>query len=1328
MRAGDTIDHRFQVELEVAAGGMGRIFRANDLQTGQPVAIKVLGYRDPRARERFLQEARMLAEIRHPGIVRYIAHGMMSTGAPYLAMEWLEGENLAQYLERIYAENTPAHLLDEPPRPAELAGAGVTIPQALQVGRRLASAVAELHKRGFVHRDIKPANLFLAGGSIEHVKLIDFGTVKHHVGGQPSEPGRLTGTPFYMSPEQARSDGQIGPPTDVWAIGCVLYECLTGFKAFWADNVIVVLTHILMDDPPPVQHLRRDIPDELAGLVMKSLSKAPEQRPADAKALADYLEHLSAAAGPVETAPRLIEWPTGTAPVVVPGTLTEVERRVSCLVFAGHAGNAILPDRRVLAEAVHAVGAELERLANGTLLVTIPGTRAPTDQAARAARAALALRQAAPALSMVMATGRVEGPRQMPQIRVLTQAARALQNLAPGTIRLDALTASLLDHRFHIARDQDGGYLVVERPHESTRTLLGKPTRWVGRQRELDTLLATFAECVEDKVARAVLVTAPAGMGKSRLRYELERALRDQGHPFEVLRGQGDAVAAGSPFIMLAPAIRRLLGIRDGEPIEERRQKLERRLETLVAPADLERIAVFLGEMIGVPFATNSDSLRAARKDPMLQSQLMQKAWEDWLAAECERSPMLLLLEDLHWGDLPSVNYVDGALRSLQDAPFMVLALARPEVHNAFPNLWAQRALSEVPLHPLSRRASLTLVRDALGDKLSIEVAGLLIDRASGNAFYLEELIRAMADTRVLDSQNLPDTILGMVHARLDSLGNEAKRVLRAASVFGKVFWDGGVEALLGDSGVYDVREWLHDLVAGEIVTRQLESRMPGHEEYAFRHGLVREGAYAMLTAEDRRLGHRLAATWLERSGERDQLALAEHFQRGGDSARAIPYFQRAAAQALESNDLQATVARAEKAVIAGAQGAMLGALRSLQSVASYWLSDYTSSRRYGHEAAELLPEGSIEWFAAVGSAIVSSARMGDNEHVDELFRVATSATCAPGAEAAQLICLCRGTFQLVFQGRLAQADQILGRIEILARQAEERGALDALTDGQVRHVQSMRATQTGDPNAYVSLLEAAVAAFERAGDSRNVALERTTVAWTWAEIGFLERAAEMCRSNLDACLESRNQQAVTYAKVNLGYILDQLDGRRSEARKLLEEAIIECHDVRNGRQEGWARANLSALEHEEGNHAAEEQQAARAVDLLASTPSLHGWALAVHGRALLALGRAGEALARARAAIALLERLGGLLQGTTLPPLLLAQALEATGDTDGARAAMAAAITRLQRRAASFTDPEWRARFLALRDNRRTIELARAWGVATGDPSAPDIRSADDQ
>jgi hypothetical protein len=111
---------------------------------------------------------------------------------------------------------------------------------------------------------------------------------------------------------------------------------------------------------------------------------------------------------------------------------------------------------------------------------------------------------------------------------------------------------------------------------------------------------------------------------------------------------------------------------------------------------------------------------------------------------------------------------------------------------------------------------------------------------------------------------------------------------------------------------------------------------------------------------------------------------------------------------------------------------------------------------------------------------------------------------------------------------------------------------------------------------------------------------------------------------------------------------------------------------------------------------------------------------MASYARALLALGRVEEALPHAREAMALLEQLGSLLQGATLPPLILAQALDATGHAREARAAMAAAVTRLQRRAARFTNPEWRSRFLALLENRRTLELARAWGVTSG-PSQPE-------
>src|SRR5262249_20615763 len=152
--------------------------------------------------------------------------------------------------------------------------------------------------------------------------------------------------------------------------------------------------------------------------------------------------------------------------------------------------------------------------------------------------------------------------------------------------------------------------------------------------------------------------------------------------------------------------------------------------------------------------------------------------------------PVLLVLEDLHWGDLSTMRFVDEALRELGESRWMVLALARPEVHDLFPKLWADRPMQEIRLAGLSRRAGERLVRQVLGERADPGTIERLVQKADGNAFYLEELIRAVAEGK---GDRLPETVLAMVEARLSRLEEQARRVLRAASVFGEVCWEGGV-------------------------------------------------------------------------------------------------------------------------------------------------------------------------------------------------------------------------------------------------------------------------------------------------------------------------------------------------------------------------------------------------------------------------------------------------------------------------------------------------------------------------------------------------------
>jgi hypothetical protein len=352
-------------------------------------------------------------------------------------------------------------------------------------------------------------------------------------------------------------------------------------------------------------------------------------------------------------------------------------------------------------------------------------------------------------------------------------------------------------------------------------------------------------------------------------------------------------MGAGSTFALLGSAARGKLGISIGEPLELRRSKLLAEMEAALPEGDRRRVAELVGEMIGTPFPDDdSPRLRAARQNEALMARQIEAAYLDWIRALSSRRPVLLVLEDLHWGDEASVKLLDAALRDLTDAPFVVLAFARPEVQSVFPRLWASRELHHVRLRELPRKAAESLVRAVLG--ATIDAAGVeaLVDRAAGNAFYLEELIRAVAEGR---AGALPDTVLGMVEARLRALTPNARRVLRAASLLGEVFWKSAVLALLGEdaAGLHE-EDPFSTLCNLELIVRRGKPRFAGEEEYGFRHALLREGAYAMLPAHDREVGHRRAGEWLEAAGEQDLLVLAEHFHRGAEHRRAIALYLHA--------------------------------------------------------------------------------------------------------------------------------------------------------------------------------------------------------------------------------------------------------------------------------------------------------------------------------------------------------------------------------------------------------------------------------------------------
>lgn len=1296
---------RFEVEDLVGRGGMSSVYRAIDRTTRAPVALKLLGERYTHESERFGREAIALQGLRHPNIVRYVAHGKTDEGTHYLAMEWIDGEDLSSRLK----------------------SGPLTMSESVSLAARVASALAAAHARGIVHRDIKPSNIFLAEGKPDRVKLLDFGIARFGDRDGLTAPGVVFGTLGYMAPEQARGERHIDARADVFALGCVLYECITGKPLFMGAQPTAVLAKVVFEDAPRLKTVRRNAPDPLDRLLARMLAKVPASRPGDARALAGEIESLARVVAEAEDAPEVSirseaigDSEQRIVSVILTSVIEQRPRSTFPVPLTTQEHDATASRLLQIRTAAAPFDAQIELLRNGSLVATLVGKGDAGELAARAARCALAIQHRAADVPMVVATGRGVLGGRLPVGEVIDLAAELLRSATGGgrmpsappgvnqvRIDVDAMTAALLDSRFEITRTGTSFLLRGERdPIEATRTLLGRVTPCVGRDRELSLLRMYLDECVNEPIARTVLVTAPAGFGKSRVRHEFMRNARGSHGDLEVWMARGDPIGVGSPFALIAQLIRNACSLRDGEPIEIRQEKLRERVSRDVAPKHALRVAQFLGEIVGAKFPDHESlQLRAARQDPMLMGDQMQAAWEDFVDAETARHPLLLVIEDLHWGDLPSVQLIDAALRTLRERPMMVLALARPEVHEMFPRLWAGRGVQEIRLGELTRKASEKLVRDVLGDRLGSEAVTKLVDRAGGNAFYLEELIRAAADG---SADSPPGTVVAMVQARLERLEPDARRVLRAASVFGQVFWRSGLMLLLGESASLDA--WLGELVERETITERAQSKFPGEREYIFHHALVRDGAYAMLTEGDARLGHQLAATWLVGAGESDAMTMAEHFERGGEPGRAIEWFRRAAEHALEGNDYDAVVTRAERAIACGAQGATFGTLRVMQAEAHRWRGDLAGAEACALDAMRLLPRSTPLWFNAVGDLAVASGRRGKPGQLVVVGQMLLDLGKQRSVIGAHAVAASRAATQLLLGGKQELALQLL---ELLDHVPEEVLRSNPAVAARINVARYYRAICGGDPGSGVDIAASAARLFESAGDLRNACVQRGDMAYAQVELGAYDQAQSTLREVLSLSERlGRLHHASATAKHNLGMVLARL-GAFAEAQSIETEALEAFRTKGERRMEGKSRVFLAEIFLLAGDLDAADREARTAVKTLSVAPPAKAYALAVAAQIELARGDTESAERDARDADALLQQVGVIDEGEAIVRLALAEALHAAGKIDEARTAIFAARDRLVERASHIRDEALRRSFLEqVPENARTLTLAREWAA----------------
>ncbi|MEM9187713.1 MAG: protein kinase [Myxococcota bacterium] len=835
---GTRIADRFVVQRIAGEGGMGVVYQAHDELTAQPVALKLMVAESADHMHRFRREAAVMSQLVHRHVVRFVDAGIHEHSTSFIAMEWLDGCDLA------------TRLLQGPLSPND----------ALRLACNLSEALAAAHERGIVHRDIKPRNIFLEGEEISGLKVLDFGVAR--VNGSETlltQPGAPIGTPAYMAPEQARGTGTVEPAADIFALGVVLYECLVGETPFAADHALAVLGRVLFDDPLPIRKLLPAMPLELEQAIQAMLLKEPSSRPRDGGEALSILRSVGAVAS------------NGSAlPSVVPQPLSRRERQLLSVVAVARRalgrGDATATHRSEHQDATTArdlaarYGAALEVLADGSMIATL-GAGVARDQAYHAARLALEMKGTLRNRCAAVVTGRAELAGELPMGEVLERAASLLKNAESDSVLVDELTWGLVEGRFDGAPSRSGVQVTSPRDGLPAKPGSRSDTPCVGRSLELATFTATYQSVVDESVARMLVLVSPAGSGKSRLLRELLDSLPSP----QIWTASGDPIARRAPFSVLASLIRGSLGHAAGNKFTDLHHRVSGRLGKKCRDT-----AGFLGELIGVAPPIPSLALTAARSDPELMRERIQDAALRWLIAEADRHPIVLALEDIHWVDTPTVEFLTHVLSHASDAPILITATGRPEALRSRPQAFSHDAIAVHQLRALSSKASAQLVRTVAGDCLSPEQVDWVVSRAGGNVLYLEELVRAVRHGQ----GEPPPTVLAMIGSRLSTLPPGLRQILRAASIYGETFTLDGVHALLDSSHREMTLAGFRELVRRKIIVSH-------SQEYSFRHSLLRDAAYEMLTPSDLRMGHRLAAAWLEQEGT-SRTVIAEHLRRSG--------------------------------------------------------------------------------------------------------------------------------------------------------------------------------------------------------------------------------------------------------------------------------------------------------------------------------------------------------------------------------------------------------------------------------------------------------------
>ncbi len=657
------------------------------------------------------------------------------------------------------------------------------------------------------------------------------------------------------------------------------------------------------------------------------------------------------------------------------------------------------------------------------------------------------------------------------------------------------------------------------------------------------------------------------------------------------------------------------------------------------------------------------------------------------LRAGAARSRLLLVLDDLSAADDESVALLGRALEDADIGPLAILAASRSSLPEG--QHWSR--LTEVALGPLSHDACVELVRGALGDEIDDDRVSIIAGRSEGNPFWLEELIRMEAS----GADALPETVVASVQARLERLPSEARRMLRAASVFGPTFPVSPVRALAGLSKDA-ARRALDALTEADLVFSTGDS-------FALRHDVIRSAAYEMLTTSDRRAAHAAAAAWLEGQDGHDPRFVADHYELAGLSDRAVEHHGRAAETALAFCDFSGAMERAKRALESATGDETRAWLHQTRAEAAYWGSMPDVALENALEVTRLATRASGPWLEAMRIACAVAVRKGRMARVLNIAADLAETEPLSGHERALA----------ATQARLASYTFLAGDAElakVLLEHAEAHQSVlgpDLILSATIHDARARRAELAGDFQAERRERSAACEMFREIGDRRRECIARANLGVAELHMGLYEDARASLEHARWLAVDLGVGAAAAAAECNLGHVL-ALSGERELGRAMLASAAARSRVSGNRRFEGACAAHLARLELSLDRPAQALKAAEDAARLLETSPMLRGYALATLAEALMACGDLASARPPAEEAVAA-ARAEKLEEGDVYARVVHARLLAAAGETAEARAAVEEALAQIRERVASLDDPRCRRAFLErIPENVEAAHLAR--------------------